>query len=121
MYRSCLSILLISSAVLFGVTQTVGQPLCSPAISFKEVRFSEVRNQQRTWAAVLDVDASRCGSTFGRFEISFNRLKETAPDLQFAQQFTWNPGRVEVSVDFWADEAVLNYSISHVEPCTCRN
>jgi hypothetical protein len=121
MYRSCLSILLISSTVLFGVTQAVAQPLCRPAISFKEVRFSEVRNQQRTWAAVLDVDASHCGATFGRFEISFNRLKETAPDLQFAQQFMWNPGRVEISVDFWADEAVLNYSISHVEPCTCRN
>jgi len=121
MYRSSLSILLAGSAILLGATHAAGQQLCRPTLSFSEVRFSEIQNQQRTWTAALSVDASRCTATSGRFEIGFDRLKEIAPDMKFVEQFTWKPGRVEVSVDFWADEAVLDYSINYVEPCTCRN
>jgi hypothetical protein len=73
------------------------------------------------WTAALSVDASRCTTTSGHFQISFDRLKETAPDLLFTEQFVWSPGDVEVSLNFWADEAVLDYSIAYVEPCTCRN
>jgi hypothetical protein len=49
------------------------------------------------------------------------RLKEMAPDLPFTEQFTWSPGQIEVSVNFWADEAVLAYSIGAVAPCPCRD
>ena len=115
------SILLAGSIVLFSATQSIGQQICKPHLSFKDVRFSEVQNLQRKWTAVLSIDASRCATTFGRFNIDFIRLKETAPDLLFTEQFMWSPGQVEVSLDFWADEAVLDYSISHIASCTCRN
>ena len=121
MYRSSLSVVLAGVALLIGVTQATSQQLCRPALAFTEVRFSEIRNQHRVWTAALSVDASRCTTTSGRFQISFDRLKETAPDLLFTEQFEWSPGHVEVSLDFWADEAVLDYSIAYVEPCACRN
>ena len=123
MRKSPLSILLAGIVTLFGVTQTFGQTSCKPVLTFKEVRFSDMRAPalQRVWAAHLAVDASRCTTTSGSFSINFIRLKEMAPDLPFTEQFTWHPGRVDVSVDFWADEAVLDYSIGNVDPCTCRN
>jgi hypothetical protein len=80
-----------------------------------------VQNQQRKWTAVLGVDASRCAATSGRFDIKFIRLSETAPDLEFSEQFTWRQGQVEVSADFWQDEAVLKYSIGSVSSCVCRD
>ena len=113
------SILLAASIVLLGATQTVGQPVCKPQLSVQAVRFSDPRDLQRTWTAVLDVDASRCAAKSGRFDIKFIRMKEIAPDLEFSEHFTWKPGALEVSVDFWQDEAVLRYSID-VEPCGCR-
>jgi len=107
--------------LLCSIAQTLGQTSCKPVLTFKEVRFSEIRAQQRTWTALLAVDASRCASTFGRFSINFTRLKETAPDLPFTEQFAWSPGQVEVSLSFWADEAVLDYSVGAIAPCACAN
>jgi len=121
MHRSRFSALLAGIVVLFSVTQTVGQTLCKPVLTSKEVRFSDIRAQQRAWTALLAVDASRCATTFGRFSINFTRLKETGPDLLFTEQFAWSPGQVEVSLDFWADEAVGDYSIGYVASCPCRN
>ena len=107
--------------MLFAAAPTAAQQICWPALSISEARLSEIRNQHRTWSAVVLVDASRCTVTSGRFEISFNRLKETAPDMKFVERFNWVPGKVDVSVDFWADEAVQDYFINYVEPCICRN
>ena len=121
MCRSSLALLLAGGIVLLGIKQTVAGELCRPSLAFKEVRFSEVRDMHRTWSAALAVDASRCAATSGRFELVLTREKENAPDLQFAERFTWKPGRVEVSVDFWRDEAVLDYSVGYVEPCGCRD
>jgi hypothetical protein len=112
--------LLAGSIVLFGATQTVGQQACEPHLSFQEVRFSDVQNQQRRWTAVLGVDASRCVATSGRFDIKFTRLKEGAPDLEFSEQFKWRPGQLEVWTDFWQDEVVLKYSIDSIASCVCR-
>jgi hypothetical protein len=118
---SSFSVLLAGTALLLGITQAAGQQLCKPALSLENVRFSEIRNQHRTWTAALSVDAARCTATSGRFEISFDRIKETAPDVKFVERFTWTPGSVEVSVDFWQDEAVQDYVINYIEPCICRN
>ena len=104
-----------------GAIQAVGESACKPVLTVKEVRFSEVRQLQRIWTALLDVDASRCATSSGRFDINFVRLKEMAPDLPFTEQFTWRPGAIEVSVDFWADEAVLTYSVGAIARCTCRD
>ena len=123
MYRSCIFGLLAGSIELISVTQAVGQQTCRPALAFKEVRFSEMKppTLQRKWTAVLSVDASRCATASGRFEIIFSRLKENGVEIEFREQFMWRPHSVEVSVDFWADEAVEGYWLSNVAACPCRD
>ena len=119
MRRCHLCASLAVSAVVLAVAPAAAQ-LCKPTLALQEGRLTEVRNQQRTWTGVVAVDASRCATTSGRFEIRFTRGKETAPDLQFTEQFTWRAGQVEVTTDFWADEAVLDYSLGAIAPCECR-
>lgn len=126
MCRHRLSTLLAASIVLFGGGPSLGRQICKPQLSFKEVRSSEPRNLEWKWAAVLDVDASACATTFGRFEINFLREKEDAPELEFSERFTWQTGelrtaQIEVSIDFWIDEAVYEYSVGYVAPCGCRS
>jgi hypothetical protein len=76
---------------------------------------------ERRWTASLSVDASRCAATSGRFEILFSRLKENGPEIEFVEPFVWAPGATEISVDFWADEAVESYRLNTVEACPCRD
>ena len=123
MYRSYTSVLLAAIIGLVSVTQAVGQPICRPALAFKEVRFSKMQppTLERKWTAVLSVDASRCATTSGRFGIVFSRLKENGLDIDFQEQFVWEPDLVEVSVDFWADEAVAEYRLSNIAACPCRD
>ena len=120
MYRS--SMLLIAAGIgLTGATQAVAQPMCQPALAFREVRFSAMQppTMERKWTAVLSVDASACATASGQFKILFSRLKENGPELDFRERFTWRPGQVEVSVDFWADEAVERFWLDTVAPCPC--
>ncbi len=66
------------------------------------------------------VDASRClQDASGYFELGFSRLKENAPDLDFAEEFAWLSPSVNVSVDLSADEAVEAYWIGKVSTCPC--
>jgi hypothetical protein len=118
MYRSCVCVALASSFMLSGVTHTMAQVACRPALTFKEVRFSNAQNQLRTWTAILSVDATSC-ATSGPFEITFVRLKEMGPDLLFTERFTWRPGMIQVSLDFWWDESVDDFWIGDVPPCGC--
>ena len=120
MPRSFLTVSSACGAVLFAITQLAAGELCRPALSFKEVRFSEVRNLQRTWSAALAVDASRCAGTSGHFDLVVTREKENAPDLQCVERFTGKVQRIDISLDFSHDEAVHDYSIAYVEPCVCR-
>jgi hypothetical protein len=120
-----LSALLAAGLVALGASPSLGRPICKPQLSVKQVRLSEVKNLQRTWTAVLDVDAARCAVDSGRFQISFVREKENAPELEFAEQFTWHAGeiataRIEVSIDLWIDEAVHDYFV-YAAPCSCRD
>jgi hypothetical protein len=123
MYRSCVFGLLAGSICVVGATQAAEQQFCRPALAFKEIRFSEMRppTMERKWTAVLLADASRCSTTSGRFEIVFSRQKENGVEIEFQEQFMWNSGLVEVSIDFWADEAVEGYWIHNVAPCPCRD
>src|SRR3979411_2799284 len=116
MYRSCIFGLLAGGMGLVGARQAPGQQTCRPALAFKEVRFSEMQppTMERKWTAVLSVDASRCATTSGRFGIVFSRLKENGIETDFQEQFMWKPALVEVSVDFWADEAVEGYWLNNV-------
>ena len=122
LFRSCPLVLLAVSAVAVGAAQSLAGEACKPQLSFKDVRFSEIRmhNWRRTWSAVLAADASRCATEGGRFDIAFVRLIEVGPDLPFTEQFTWRPGEFEVSAEFAFDEAVASYSIGYVAPCACR-
>ena len=123
MYRSCIFAMLAGSIGLISVTQTAGEQTCRPALAFKEVRFSEMKppTLERKWTAVLSVDASRCATTSGRFEIVFSRSKEMGIEIEFREQFMWRPDSVDVSVDFSADEAVEGYWLNTVAACPCRD
>lgn len=114
--------LAIAGLIILG---SLSEPLCAvackPVITPIEVRFSDVGASQRVWTAVLVVNAFHCATSAGRFEIDFVRLKDNAPDLQFTEQFTWTPGRIEVSVNLWADETIQDYRIGFIAPCVCRD
>jgi hypothetical protein len=94
---------------------------CKPILTIIETRFAPVRNMQRTWTAIVLADAGYCATTSGPFEIDFIRAKEDGPELQFTKGFRWRPGRFELSVDFWFDEAVVDHRIGFVAPCVCRD
>ena len=114
---------MFAGAIGLAVTQAVAAPACKPTLTVIEVRFSKMKppTMERTWTAVLSVDASSCATTSGGFEIMFSRLKENGPEVDFTEPFTWKPGSMEVSVNFWADEAVEGYRLSRVTECPCRD
>jgi hypothetical protein len=120
MNRARISALLTSLMLAGAATPAAAESICKPVLAVKEGRFSPAQSMERVWSASVDVDASNCASSAGRFDIEFVRIKEYAPDLPFSEQFTWHPGRLEISLAFWADEAVLAYSIGYVAPHTCR-
>jgi hypothetical protein len=121
MYRSLILVALASGFVLSSVTQTMADVDCRPRLAFKEVKLSKPQNQLRKWTGVISVDITLCTASSGPFEIKFIRLKEFGPDLLFTEKFSWNPGSVEVSLDFWWDEFVDDYWIGDVLPCGCAN
>ncbi len=114
---------LLIGSIGLGMTPAAAAPVCKPVLGFKEVRFSPTQPEtmERIWTAVMAVDASRCATASGRFEIMFTRQKENAPELEFVEQFTWKPGVMEVSVTFWADEAVEGYWLRGVAACPCQD
>lgn len=114
----------LATVIWLGVSAVAfGQPVCRPTLQFQDASFSEMDRLTlvRTWTARLKVDASRCATRAGHFEIGFAQLKETAPDIAFHQPFTWKPGSIEVSLEFAADEAVASYWLYTVAPCPCRD
>jgi hypothetical protein len=117
-----ISRILIIALLGAGLTPAIAAPLCKPLLAFKNVRFSPTQPEtmEHIWSATLSVDASRCATMSGRFEILFSRLKENAPEIDFSERFTWKPESVEVSVNFWADEAVEGYWLHNVAACPCR-
>jgi hypothetical protein len=112
---------LAAAMVPYVSTEAVAGLACEPVLTFKEVRFSDAQNQLRKWRGVVAVDASRCAATSGSFEIKFIRIKEMGLDSLFSERFQWSPGSTQVSLDFWWDEAVLDYWIGDVASCGCLN
>jgi hypothetical protein len=107
---------------LTSTAQVLGSEACKPVLAFKDVQFTEMQpvTLARKWTAVVSVDASTCAANArGSFKIVFMRLKETAPDMEFRERFTWQPPTVTVSVDFASDEAVGSYRIANVTSCAC--
>ena len=129
--RACVSVL-ATIIGLISVRQAIGESFCRPVLTLNEVEFSTMTppTLERTWSAVVAVDASACtADSKGYFEIVFTRLSENAPDLEFRKQFLWSAPSfvwqaspsVGVGLAFAADEAVQRYWIENVSPCTCRN
>jgi hypothetical protein len=110
---------LAAALVLYVPAPAMAGVACKPVLTFREVRFSDAQNQLRKWTGVLAVDAGRCVATSGAFEIKFVRIKEMGPDLLLSERFKWSPGPTQVSLDFWWDEAVLDYWIGDVPSCEC--
>jgi hypothetical protein len=117
---------------LIGVRPAIGESFCRPVLTLNEVEFSSMTppTLERTWSAIVAVDASACtADSKGYFEIVFRRLSENAPDLEFRKQFLWSAPSfvwqaspsVAVGLAFAADEAVEQYRIENVAPCVCRD
>lgn len=120
MYKSPLSALVIGGLVALSGAQATAAGLCTPAVTFKEVRFSH-HASHRIWTGTLAVDASQCAASSGRFELGLVRQKETAPDLRFVEHATWRPGQVDVAVELAIDEAISDYGVRDIAPCACRD
>jgi hypothetical protein len=120
--RTRAAILLTGCVLIVGTARAEAQRLCRPTLTITHVEFSDMRPpiRERTWTAVITVDASRCATSTGRFSIGFLRIKEDGGELEFRQSFTWSPPAVRVSVRFWADEAVESYWIDQIGPCLCE-
>lgn len=122
MCRSLISGIVASTLGVASIAPVAGQSLCRPTLTVTDVQFSEMipPTLERKWTATVTVDASNCAAnSTGGFEIVFRRLKETAPDLDFKEQFAWRPPAVNVAVDFAFDEAVQTYRIENVTACAC--
>ena len=113
---------LACSVSLLGAAHAGPAISCKPILSILEsraVRTSEILPYR--WKATVFADNRHCASRSGVFEIDFIRGKEFGPDVQMTEKFRWTAGRFEVSVEFWADEAVLDYRIGFIAPCVCRD
>jgi hypothetical protein len=118
--KLAVAILIALLGVFFGAPQPQCAVACKPVIAIKEVQTSGVQDLQRVWTAVLAVNGANCATSSGRFEIDFIRAKETAPDMQFTEQFEWKAGETKISLDLWRDEVITDYRIGFIAPCVCR-
>jgi len=112
--------MLQAAAFIFAAGPSFAQKACVPHLSFTHTKLSETISHQRTWSAVVAVDASSCATKSGRFDVFFVGLLEYGPDVDFTESFTWVPGEVEISVSFSMTEAPSDYRIVNVAPCACR-
>lgn len=112
---------LSAGLVLASATQAVAQA-CTPALTIARAHLSEVQRatSERTWTAVVFVDASRCRpNSGGSFDLVVSRLKENGPEARFRERLSWHPPSVTVRIALWADEAVERSWIEAVTPCPC--
>jgi hypothetical protein len=121
MTRSCVAWILAGGMGLIVVTQAVAQQTCRPILAIKEVQFSKMLPPmlERKWTAIVSVDASRCTTTAGYFEVGFLRQKENGMEVEFREEFIWVSPSVKIGIDFWADEAVESYWIDSIQACPC--
>src|SRR5258706_11770690 len=68
-----------------GAGQTAAQPVCKPALTVKQVGFSEMINLRRAWAPSLRVHSPPCTATSGLYSVCFIPLYQKAPEPAFTQ------------------------------------
>jgi hypothetical protein len=107
---------------LAGLPQAFAQSPCRPELTFKHVAFSPMQppTMQRTWTAVVAVDASRCAAdSRGHFKIVFTRMQEFGPDSESGEEFIWTAPEVTVAINVAATEAVEHHRLGAITPCAC--
>jgi len=121
MTRPAAFYLLSISIGMLGTAHAAAGGTCKPKLTIANVNFSEMQKTilGRKWTATVAVDASGCAALSGKFVIGFERLKENAPDDEFREQFDWVKPSVDITLEFWADEAVAHYWIDEIAPCPC--
>ena len=107
-------------ALLGANAPGAGQETCRPVLSAKSSGHSDVLNFQRHWKGVFTVDASRCATTEGAFEIGSFGSRLRARTCLLREQFAWLNHDTEVNLDLTWDEFVNAYRISEIAPCPCR-
>jgi hypothetical protein len=119
-FRTCAAWLAACTLLLTGVNQAAAG-VCRPALAIKNVQLSPMTppTMERKWSATVTVDASRCATTAGYFEIGFLREKENGMELEFREQFIWSAPSQLVGLDLWADEAVERAWIDSIQACPC--
>jgi hypothetical protein len=120
MIKSFRSIAFAILCACLSMENAAAQPVCKPVLTVKNVSFSPMYNWIRSWAATIDVDASKCATSSGLYSIRFVRLSEDAPDLEFTEPLIWRSGQIKVFVDFAAGESVQDYRIDDIATCPCR-
>jgi hypothetical protein len=116
--RSALLIAAIGALPAWPVA--IAAPKCKPDLSLNQYEVAPRPMSVRTWTGRIDVDASRCASASGQFNVDFVRGKADLPDQRFTRQLAWTPGRVEVTLDIQRDELLVDFSIGDVATCPCR-
>jgi hypothetical protein len=122
--RLALTSLLACSLVGLAATSALSAIACKPLLSIKnvrEIRAASIPIQPWVWKAAIAADTSYCATGSGRFEIDFIRIKEYAPDMQFAERYSWSAGQFDVTIELTADESIHDYRIGFIVPCICAN
>jgi len=114
----------MTAIVLSGTCASLAQAqhICKPALAITKVHYSTMKlpELERTWTLAVTVDAAPCATDSGTFSILFTVWKENAPDIEFAETFSWKAGLNLISKKLWVDEAVGDYRVNEVDPCPCR-
>ena len=113
---------LVTAWCLASPAPATAQPqACWPLLSVKQPRLSDAMiNLKRYWSATLEVNAAFCIELAGTFDLRTVRTKEIGPDFAVTEPVAWSTRQTDVVLELWADEAVLDYRIGRVRPCTCR-
>lgn len=97
------------------------QQACWPIISVKQPRLSDTMiNLKRYWSATLEVNAAFCIESAGTVDLRTVRTKENGPDFAVTEPVAWSTRQTDIVLELWTDEAVLDFRIGRVRPCTCR-
>jgi hypothetical protein len=123
MAKLALTSLLACSIGLLGTAHSLAELACKPMLTLRNVR--EVRPAAPpiapwTWKATIVADTRYCATRTGSFEIDFVQAKEYSQDVQYTEEFRWNAGQFDVSIELDGSEVIAEYRLGFIAPCVCR-
>ena len=107
---------------LAGADQALAQHTCKPTMAFTEAHYSPMKlpKLERTLDCGLHRRCVALRDGLGKLLNPIHGWKENAPDIEFAETFSWKPYLNVISKEFWVDEAVGAYRVREVRSCPCR-